>query len=141
MQYWYAVQVPARHENKLKKYLEKQKQNGAGIGSIVAFKDTLPGYLFLQSDRWPEPFLRGTTSRCRIVGRVSEDEIRILSEAPRPIPFEKGDTVKVTDGPLAGLMGEVKYAGRERSRVAVSFMSESVSLQMDNKYLQLAEGG
>ncbi|WP_041570814.1 transcription termination/antitermination protein NusG [Candidatus Desulforudis audaxviator] len=136
--HWYAVQVATKHENKVKKYLEKQKANGlAGkVGQVVAYQNVLPGYVFIEADMWPELYLRGMTTRHRVIGRVSETEIARLAEGPRIAPFKEGDRVEIQSGPLAGLAGTVKRAGCERSKVAVSFFSNNVVVDVENRLLQ-----
>lgn len=135
---WYAVQVATRHENKAKKYLEKQKANGlAGkIGQVVAYRGTLPGYIFVQADMWPEPYLWGTTTRHRVIGEVSEAEIARLANTPSAVPFEKGDLVEIQSGPLTGLTGTVKHAGLERSKVTVTFFNDQITVESENQFLK-----
>lgn len=81
---WYAVQVTTAHEKKVKKYLEKRRSNGLAdnIGEVVVpEKDgipIIPGYVFMQADTWPEFYLLSCNSRCRVIGKVSEEELNKL---------------------------------------------------------------
>lgn len=147
---WYAVQVTTAHEKKVKKYLEKQRVNGFAdsIGEIVIpEKDGTPiisGYVFLQADTWPEFYLVGCNSLCKVIGKVSDSEIkRLLSvtnnESKKWPVFKKGDEVIICSGPLEGVEGVVVRAGTRRSKV--SFFNGEVIIDAENKQLIPAEKG
>ncbi|RJX20162.1 MAG: hypothetical protein C4575_07025 [Desulforudis sp.] len=139
--HWYAVQVTTRHENKVKKYLEKQKNNGlAGkVGQVLTIQDSLSGYVFIESDMWPEPYLRGLATWHRVIGQVSWAEIAgMMDSAGQFTPFKQGDRVEILGGPLMGLIGTVKHAGPERSKVVVTFFNDKVAVEVENQMLRSA---
>jgi transcriptional antiterminator NusG len=145
---WYAVQVTTAHEKKVKKYLEKQRASGLNIGEIaIPEKDgapIIPGYVFVQADTWPEFYLIGCNSRCRVIGKVLDAEMnRLLSinnngSKPGPV-FKKGDEVIICSGPLEGVEGIIVRAGARRSKV--SFFNGEVIINADNDQLVPAEKG
>lgn len=144
--HWFAVQVTSRHEKKVKNYLEKRKADGlAGrVGRIIIPENSLPGYIFIEADLWPELYLSGLTTRHRVIGTIEESQITKMMRAAGDGSLKKGDRVEILTGPLAGLVGTVKRSNRERSRVAVTFFSEEVRVDVENRMLRLVskeEGG
>jgi transcriptional antiterminator NusG len=121
---WFAIQVTARHENKVRAYLEKRRSDGLAdvIGRvIVPEKDGVliaPGYVFVESAVWPDPYLRMASTRCRTLGTVTEEEIMRLLSAPAEPPVRKGDRVRVVGGPLEGQEGTVLSSSGRRRRWA-----------------------
>ncbi|MCL6479611.1 MAG: hypothetical protein K6T65_14615 [Peptococcaceae bacterium] len=146
---WYAVQVPTSHEKKVKKYIESRRLDGlAGrVGQVVIPEDKegrrlMPGYIFLEADMWPEYYLMGCMSRCRVLGQVSEEEVmRMIGKAAarteKKIVFRKGEKVMVTEGPFAGVEGIIQRYGSNRSKV--SFFNKEVVLDVDNSSIRIAE--
>lgn len=141
---WFAVQVTSRHEKKVKNYLEKRKADGlAGRVGRIIIPGSLPGYVFIEADLWPECYLSGLTTRHRVIGTIEEFQIDAMMQAAEDTPFKEGERVEILAGPLAGLAGTVKQPGRERSRVEVRFFKEEVRVYVENQMLRPVseEGG
>ena len=147
---WYAVQVITTHEKKVKKYLEKQRASGFAdnIGEIaIPEKDgtpIIPGYVFVQADTWPEFYLVGCNSRCKVIGKVSDAEIKrllsVTNNGSKQWPvFKKGDEVIICSGPLEGVEGVIVRAGTRRSKV--SFFNGEVIIDAENRQLISAKKG
>jgi len=65
----------------------------------------------------------------RITNRLIEDE-----EAPRPVlQFDRGEEIRVTDGPFATMRGSVEEVNdaRGKLRVMVNFFGRSTSVELD----------
>ena len=65
----------------------------------------------------------------RITNRLTEDE-----EAPRPVlQFDRGEEIRVTDGPFATMRGSVEEVNdaRGKLRVMVNFFGRSTSVELD----------
>lgn len=97
----------------------------------------MPGYIFIQMDMTPESFacVRGTPKITNFLGAsltrmpppMRDDEVeRVLNRAaflakeqmlaPKR-NFEKGDRVRVTDGPFTSFIGEVDEVRTEKQRL------------------------
>ncbi|MCL6478783.1 MAG: hypothetical protein K6T65_10240 [Peptococcaceae bacterium] len=139
---WYAVHVTTNHENKVRKHLEKRRLNDlAGrIGEIFIpekeGKPVMPGYIFLQSDIWPDVYLPRDNSRCMTIGAITEKEIEKFRPQKKRV-FKKGDKVMITFGPMAGKQGVVVTPGNKKSRI--SYLNGGVKIDVDNKLLRIYE--
>jgi len=141
---WFAVQVTARHENKVKTYLEKRRGDGLAdvIGRvIVPEKDGVliaPGYVFVESAVWPDQYLRLARTRCRTLGTVTEEEITRLLSAPAEPPIRKGDRVRVIGGPLEGQEGTVLSVVGKKAKVSFTFFNQEVVVEVSTELLEKA---
>lgn len=99
----------------------------------------MPGYLFVQMDMTPESFacVRGTPKITNFLGAsltrmpppMGDDEVeRVLNRAAHMAKaqmlapkrnFDKGERVRVTDGPFTGFMGEVDEVRTEKQKLRV----------------------
>ncbi|MCL6477037.1 MAG: hypothetical protein K6T65_01345 [Peptococcaceae bacterium] len=147
---WYAVQVTTAHEKKVKKHLEKRKQNGlADVIEEVYLpekdgKPIMPGYIFVRAAYWPDSFLPSTNTFSMTIGTVKDEEIiqmkRKYSPMQRPKQvFKKGDKVVITIGPFAGVQGTVDTVGVQRSKI--SYFNGEVKIDADNELLRIYEEG
>lgn len=138
---WFAVQVTARHENKVKTYLEKRRRDGLAdvIGRvIVPEKDgvlIMPGYVFVESTVWPGYYLTLAGTRCRTLGTVTEEEImRLLTASVEP-PIRKGDRVQVVGGPLKGQKGTDLSVVGKKAKVVFTFFNQEVMVEIPTELL------
>ncbi len=110
-----------------------------------------PGYVFVYGDRQSRlaAFESGCVSRCmevpdgpRLFDELQQIQRLIATGAPlapesRLFP---GDLVRVKSGPFAGFEGNViRREGEVRLLVAVSFMEQGASVQLDDCQLELVE--
>lgn len=139
---WFAVQVPTHSENKVKSCLEKRRADGlAGkVGRvIIPEKDgelLMPGYVFIEADRWPGAYIRPGPSWVRVLGTVAEEEIERVLRADVKPKIKKGDRVEVTEGPLAGQTGTVTSATTKRVKVSFVFFGQEVAVGFELEALR-----
>ena len=82
---------------------------------------------FVGSDRNPPPIPEREV--LRITGRIAGEKA-----GPRPaVNFERGEEVRVVDGPLAPIMGRVEEvnAARGRVRVSVTIFGRPTSVELE----------
>lgn len=139
---WFAVQVPPRHESKIRSYLEKRKADGltGKVGRVVIpEKDgelLMPGYVFVEADWWPDAYIRPGFSRIRVLGAVAEEEIERVLRADVKPSIRKGDRVEVTDGPLVNQVGTVVSATTKRAKVSFVFFGQEVTVDFELEALR-----
>ncbi len=142
---WFAIQVTTGHEKKIKKYLKKQSNNGFNTVNDIVIptkekKYIMPGYLFIHSHYWPQLYV--TSSKVRVLGTVSEDEVEKYREnnadpvKPKP-SFRKGDNVTIVSGSFQGLAGVIKKGGMNHSQV--EFFDGEVVISAGNEQLRKVE--
>jgi len=160
--HWYAVQCLSNHEDKVRRYLarfrEEDESFSKHLSEVLVPMETVsevkngkkrqrdrkfyPGYVFVemrlydpQGNLLKEPWhkVKDTDGVINFIGRANptplrEDEIgRILrqveeakgKEVPK-VQFDKGEEVKILDGPFANLTGEVEEIDAEKGSLKVS---------------------
>ncbi len=108
-----------------------------------------PGYMFVQMevDQGTIHIVRSTPKVTGFIGNarnpppIPEDEVRRITnqvdeEEVRPtvvVNFERGEEVRVIDGPFASMMGRVEEvnATRAKLRVMVSIFGRPTSVELD----------
>jgi transcriptional antiterminator NusG len=122
---------------------------------IVKEKLSLPGYVLVEADMNPEiasilrfmpnvlGFLGGLSnpSPCRqsdinrLLGNVEETEL----EEAQDIPYEVGESVKVTDGPFSGFHGVIEEVNAEKHKLKVMVMIFGRQNPLELSYVQVAK--
>ena len=153
--FWYAVNVKPRHEKAVSKALRnkgfeeflplcltRKEPAKAGKGAEIPL---FPGYVFCRfngRDRLPILTTPGVFS---ILGNgsnllpVEEDEMEVIQRVvqarmnPQPWPYlERGDVVRVEQGPLRGVEGIIQESkGQHRLVVSVKLLQRAVSVLID----------
>ncbi len=108
-----------------------------------------PGYMFVQmeADQTSIHLVRSTPKVTGFIGDsrnpppIPEDEVRRITNqveedeaAPTVmVDFERGEEIRVTDGPFASMMGRVEEvnATRAKLRVMVSIFGRPTSVELD----------
>ena len=136
---WYVVHTYSGFENKAKAALEDsirrhnlQSKFGEVLvptEKVVEVKDgqkktttrkVFPGYMFVQI---PEVEVR------RITNQMAEDEAK-----PKPVmEFERGEEVRIIDGPFSTMKGRVEEVNQARGklRVMVSIFGRPTAVELD----------
>ncbi|MDE2112469.1 MAG: transcriptional activator RfaH [Alphaproteobacteria bacterium] len=150
---WYVVQTKPHAESRATFHLERQNYNvfcplirkttRHARKLTPGFAPLFPGYLFLNFDisreRWRS--VNGTFGVVRIV---------MQGDVPQPVPFgvveilqerttggvinwvstlETGQSVRISDGPFAGLMAKLEHLGeRGRVHVLLDLLGRTVSV-------------
>tara|TARA_B100000700_G_C14876622_1_gene775975 strand:- start:364 stop:942 length:579 start_codon:yes stop_codon:yes gene_type:complete len=159
---WYAVQCLSNHEDKVRRYLAKFREEDEDFSKhlteVLVPMETVsevkngkkrqrdrkfyPGYVFVEmrlydthgnllKEHWHK--VKDTDGVINFIGRANptplrEDEIgRILrqveeakgKEVPK-VQFDKGEEVKILDGPFANLTGQVEEIDAEKGSLKVS---------------------
>lgn len=112
-------------------------------------RKSYPGYMFVQMDMDNESFhivrttpkVKGFIGGSRNPPPMPEDEVRRITnqveeEAEAPVvvaDFERGEEVRVIDGPFASMNGKVEEvnATRAKLRVMVSIFGRPTSVELD----------
>ncbi len=163
---WYAVYTKSRCERVVCSHLEQQgletflperwrwsrRRDRRQALRVPLF----PGYLFVRLAPRGEMYLRTlrTPGVVRLLGRgpggpvpvpgQEVESLRVLVHSRlrlEPVPYlRRGDTVRITRGPLAGARGVVvRRRGRSRLVVAVDIMQRAVAVELDEAALDKAE--
>ncbi len=108
-----------------------------------------PGYMFVQMEidnaTWhlvkETPKVTGFIGGARNPPPIPEEEVRRIThqgedaeEAPRPvIEFERGEQVRIIDGPFASMTGKVEEVNEARAklRVYVTIFGRPTSVELD----------
>lgn len=154
--YWYAVYVRYQHERSVWDFFRT-----AGIETILPLRQKLihrnnrfriaelplfEGYLFVRISYREHRFILSHPSVIRVVStagkpsRIPDHQIEIIKKVmslqlaaePAYGPFEKGDKVTITRGPLAGCNGLVQDASN-KNRVLLLLDRIGCSLSIDLK--------
>lgn len=134
---WHALQVTVGHEHKVEKFfLQKPK-----IEDFVIPKETLPGYVFIKADLGNWPDLSNLTTYHKIVGEVSEEEVRAMVKIKHiDTGLKPGDRVEVLQGSVAGQTGEIVSINKAIAKVLFFFFGREVILKISVAELQIVEG-
>lgn len=159
---WYVIHTYSGYEKKVETNICKLIENRGlheQIADIRVPEETVvdpeskkeskrklfPGYVFIKmimsDDAWHDiKNIRGVTG---FVGpeskpvALTEEELesmRLETKQPANIDFAEGDTVKITDGPLAGYMGKVVEINSDKTKVKVSvdlFMGRETEVDLE----------
>jgi transcriptional antiterminator RfaH len=157
---WYALLVKARHEKTV-------SDNLSAMGHTVflpqyvsrrrwsdRYKEVtlplFPGYTFCRlsaSEHWwvPQlPSVHGIVGFGNTPTPLDEDEVAAIQSiahsglpaVPWP-PLHCGDRVRLIDGPLRGLQGQlISLRGTHRFVVAVSLLRRSVAVEIEREWLE-----
>lgn len=116
-----------------------------------------PGYLLVQmeldNETWhvvkDTPKITGFVGNMRNPPPVPDDEVRRITDkmtegesTPKPVMhFERGEEIRVVDGPFASMKGEVEEVNptRGKLRVLVSIFGRPTSVELD--YSQVEKTG
>lgn len=157
---WYALRVKARHEKRvsdnlcamgrtvfLPQYLSRRRWTDRYKESLFPL---FPGYTFCRlsaSEHWwvPQlPSVHGIVGFGNTPTPLDEDEVKAIQSiahsglpaVPWP-PLHCGDRVRLMDGPLRGLQGQlVSLRGTHRFIVAVSLLQRSVAVEIERDWLE-----
>jgi transcription termination/antitermination protein NusG len=151
---WFAVQSASRCEHKaadilaFKGYecflpLYQASRKWSDRTKKVALP-LFPGYLFCRMEHTAAGLVLTTPGTIRIVSfggqpyPISDAEIEAVrrmcsSGGASPFPyFKKGESVRIKDGPLAGIIGVLKeIRNQQRLIVTVDFIMKSVAVEID----------
>jgi transcriptional antiterminator NusG len=124
-----------------------------GGKKVVSTKKFFPGYVLVKMEMSDEvwhvvkstPKVTGFVGGGRTPTPIPEDEVeRVLNqmslaqEQPKPrLTFERGETVKIVDGPFASFTGQVEDINEDRAtlKVMVSIFGRATPVELD--YLQV----
>ncbi|SHJ84872.1 transcription antitermination protein nusG [Dethiosulfatibacter aminovorans DSM 17477] len=159
---WYVVHTYSGHENKVKANIEKLVENREMQDIVfevrvpteehvevkdgkkkIKEKKKFPGYVIIKmimtDDSWY--LVRNTRGVTGFVGPgtkpipLSDTEVKALgvSEALPVIDIEKGEAVKVTDGPFENFMGTVDEIHEEKRKlkVFISMFGRETLVELD----------
>ena len=115
---------------------------------IITEKRIYPGYLVVEMESTDENFrlIRNTTGVMDFLGSespqpLSEKEVERMiqimktkvNRVSREIPFHKGDTVTIIDGPFIDFNGSVEevYPEREKIKVVVTIFGRSTPVELN----------
>lgn len=129
---WHALQVTTGHEHKVEKFFAQKE----GIEDFRIPKDTLPGYVFIKTEEWPD--LSDLTTYYRVVGEVSEQEVRKMAKLKSPDILKPGDKVEIVGGLVSGQTGEIISTKRTTAKVLFLFRGKEVVLEIDRDDLQIS---
>ena len=180
---WYAIQCLSNHEDKVKRYLFKYKEESEDfahcLNEVLVPIETVsevkngkkrqrdrkfyPGYVFVemklfdnQGNLLKNPWykIKNTDGVINFIGKenptpLGEDEIgRILrqvdeakgKEVPK-VKFDKGEVVKILDGPFLNLTGEIEEIDAEKGtlKVSVSIFGRFTPVELEFWQVEKAE--
>jgi transcription antitermination factor NusG len=158
---WWTLYCKARHEKSIARYLEGQQ--------IAFYLPLIPKVTHRRGRRWESyvplftgyVFLFGTfddrllslkSNRISTVLQVGDQvrlhsdlqQVRRVVESGQPLAPEShlmpGRLVRIHSGPLAGLEGRIIHrAGISRLVIAVNFLKQGVSVEVDDYFLELID--
>jgi transcription termination/antitermination protein NusG len=155
---WWVAHLRSRQEKVLARYLrdqnipfylpQMQKRTRRSGRTFVSYLPLFAGYVFFRGGR--DERLRALKSNVIVNILEPSDQAEIaqelkqlhelqLTEAElKPHPFiEPGDTVRITEGAFEGYRGVVvKEKGKTRLIVSVSFIRQSVALEIDRESIR-----
>jgi transcriptional antiterminator NusG len=180
---WYAIQCLSNHEDKVKRYLFKYKEESEDFSNclreVLVPIETVsevkngkkrqrdrkfyPGYVFVemklfdnQGNLLKSPWykIKDTDGVINFIGKenptpLGDDEIgRILrqvdeakgKEVPK-VKFDKGEVVKILDGPFLNLTGEIEEIDAEKGtlKVSVSIFGRFTPVELEFWQVEKAE--
>ncbi len=101
-------------------------RNTPGVTGFISAED--------ERERRPKPVPLEEAEVARILNQMTADQPRVR------IGFEKGDSVRIKDGPFADFMGTVDDVSEDQGkvRVLVSFFGRETPVELD--FLQIEKG-
>ena len=122
---------------------------------VVKEKLSLPGYVLVQANMTPDVastlrfmpnvlgFLGGMSEPSpvrqadinRLLGNVEETELDEVQD----VPYEVGETVKVTDGPFSGFHGIIEEVNAEKHKLKVMVMIFGRQNPLELSFMQVAK--
>uniref|UniRef100_UPI00404B1D39 transcription termination/antitermination protein NusG n=1 Tax=Gelidibacter sp. TaxID=2018083 RepID=UPI00404B1D39 len=146
---WYVVRAVSGQENKIKAYIENeiarlglqdyvdqvlvptekviQVRNGKKINKEKVY---FPGYIMIQAN------LSGEIPHIiRSITKV--DELTVDADSNVAIPFTKGETVKVIDGPFNGFDGTIENINEEKRKLEVMVKIFGRKTPLELSYMQV----
>ena len=159
---WYVIRAVSGQENKIKTYIENeiarlgledyvdqvlvpterviQIRNGKKIHKEKVF---FPGYIMVQANLTGEVphIIRSVTNVIGFLGETKGGDPVPLrqSEVNRmlAIPFTKGETVKVIDGPFNGFDGTIEKINEEKRKLEVMVKIFGRKTPLELSYMQV----
>lgn len=162
---WFAVQTSPRHEAKVacllgykgyQHFLPTYKSRRTWSDRIKTIElPIFPGYVFCRTlDKIAHGLVLTTPGVVRVVGfngkpyPIADQEIdairkAVLSPDASPCPYLKvGQKVRITDGPMAGVIGILtQIKNRHRLVISVELIMKSISVDVDARDVVRAEAG
>jgi transcription antitermination factor NusG len=157
---WYVFYTLARREKDLLRKLTaagigcyapmiRRRLRGAGGRPRTSFVPLFPGYVFSHGDDEQRRAALATNTIARWIPvadpRMLVDDLRAIKrlvDSEQPLSpearLEAGQAVRVRSGPLAGIEGTIiRRRGTERLLVAVRFLNQGASIEMEDVDLEL----
>ncbi len=157
---WYVIHTYSGYENKVATNIEKMVENRRlqdlifevkiPTEKVVEIKDNkrkeierkiFPGYVLVKMIVTDETWyiVRNTRGVTGFVGTttkpvpLSQEEVDKLGVETREITvdYNVGDSVKITDGPLAGFVGVVEEIDKEKQKVKVSMFGRETTAEIE----------
>ncbi|MGD0831817.1 MAG: transcription termination/antitermination NusG family protein [Terracidiphilus sp.] len=158
---WVALQVRRRHESNVFGYLSHggyevllpRRRRCKSCSEECNGEVLFPGYLFCRFDAHNQFRILTAPGFVRFVGFGNHiptleqhelDGLRILGECTSCLrsapPFQQGAPVRITSGPLTGILGHYVRSGKKGSLfVSVTLLNRSVRVELsDSDVVQLA---
>src|ERR671914_432839 len=139
---WYAIQVTAGHENKVRQLIQRKIETDPKPASDRQIRQALVptqevvviknGKKVPVEQKLPQPLRAEEVNR--LLGIADKDEEQ---EPQEEIPFLIGQAVEITEGPFTEFSGTVEdiMPDKGKVRVTVSLFGRPTSVELD--YLQL----
>lgn len=103
-------------------------------GDVAAMLRYMPNVLgFLGGTMTPTPVRPVDVNR--LLGNVEESELEEVTD----IPFEVGETVKVTDGPFSGFHGVIEEVNTEKHKLKVMVMIFGRQNPLELSFMQVSK--
>ena len=102
------------------------------IASTLRFMPNVLGFLGGMST--PTPVRQADVNR--LLGNVEDSELEDFSE----VPFEVGESVKVTDGPFSGFHGVIEEVNAEKHKLKVMVMIFGRQNPLELGFMQVSKG-
>jgi transcription antitermination factor NusG len=159
---WWVAHLKSRQEKALARYLRErnvpfylpqmEKRRERAGRTFVSYLPLFSGYVFFRGGR--DERLQALKSKVVVNVLEPQDQAEIAAELRQlhqlqlteaqlvPHPFVgPGDTVTITDGVFQGYRGVVlKESGVARLVVSVSFIRQSVALDIDREFIRPQRG-
>ena len=155
------IEAELKHNEKLAQYVSQvllpmEKHASLRNGKrVVKEKLSLPGYVLVEANLKGDVaamlrympnvlgFLGGTSTPTpvrqtdvnRLFGNVEESELEEVTD----IPFEVGETVKVTDGPFSGFHGVIEEVNSEKHKLKVMVMIFGRQNPLELSFMQVSK--
>ena len=155
---WYIVHTYSGFENKVKESLEErvkayglqediiEKRNGKEVKTARRF---FPGYILVEMNMTDNAWhvVKNTPKVTGFVGAGAKptpisreeveqilDQVKTAAEKPRPkYTFDKGDQVRINEGPFTGFNGAVDEVNAEKNtlKVMVTIFGRATPVELD----------